>query len=93
MALEAGVSALDFWHMTPAETYASIEALEKRTHKWALYEAWHVAALQRMKKMPSLKRILRTDDDMPDIEQLKQDHEELMKLAAASKAKKDEHGG
>lgn len=60
-ALKAGVGALEFWEMTPPETYMAIEAAtwrmehEQRLMAWT---AWHVAALSRAKKLPSLTKIL-----------------------------------
>jgi hypothetical protein len=56
-----GVGVEEFWALTPAETFAVLEAgiwrmeQEQRGRAWL---AWHVAALGRAKKLPSLKRLM-----------------------------------
>ncbi len=47
--------------MTPAETFAVLDAAAwrwKREHQRDAWLAWHTAMLARTKKMPSLKRLL-----------------------------------
>lgn len=86
----AGVSALDFWHMLPREVYAAIAAANMRAKgelKRALYLAWHTAALTRAKRMPGLGRLLKDDEAQPDFEQLKRDHEEILKHSKVMHAK------
>lgn len=60
-ALRCGVSVLEFWDLTPRETYMAIEAAlwrDRRRQKQDLSLAWHTAALTRVKRMPSLKSLL-----------------------------------
>lgn len=57
MGLEPG----EFWRLTPAELNELIEGYrwrDKREQDRLAWLAWHVAALQRTKKMPSLKAFL-----------------------------------
>ena len=44
-------------NMTPAELMLYVECQQKR-YEDMIFEAWHVAALQRVKKLPSLKSLL-----------------------------------
>lgn len=60
-ALRCGVSVAEFWEMTPRETLLTIEAaiwIDRRRVRQDLSLAWHTAALSRVKRMPSLKRLL-----------------------------------
>ncbi len=60
-ALRAGVSVVEFWALTPRETLATLEATVWRAEQRAagdLSHAWHIAALTRIKRMPTLKRLL-----------------------------------
>lgn len=86
----AGVSALDFWRMLPCEVYAAIAAANMRAKgelKRTLYLAWYTAALTRAKRMPGLKRLLKDDAAQPDFEQLKRDHEEILKHSKMTNVK------
>jgi hypothetical protein len=78
-ALKAGVPALEFWRMNPAETVAAIRAASwkyKQELQLVLYGAWHAEAFARTKRLPSLKRLLRSDEDeKPDFEQMKREFE------------------
>lgn len=71
--------------MLPREVYATIAAANRRAKgelKRDLYLAWHTAALTRAKRMPGLGRLLKDDKDddaQPDFEQLRRDHEEILK--------------
>jgi len=59
--LRAGIPALDFWQMTPREVYAAIDAATwrmKQKHWENAWLAWHTAALERSKRMPSLKDLI-----------------------------------
>lgn len=59
MRCGAGVTA--FWDLTPRETYAYLTACQwrqEREQQQALWHAWHVAYLSRVKRLPSLKRLL-----------------------------------
>ena len=60
-ALRAGVSVPAFWALTPRETLATMEATVWRSEQRAaadLSHAWHTAALMRVKRMPTLKKLL-----------------------------------
>lgn len=74
--------------MTPAEVLMSIEVRNRMQQKWILFGSWHTAALQRVRKMPSLRRLLRAgEQDDTDYEQLKRDHEELLARARGPRLK------
>jgi len=71
----------------------SVEAHNKSQQKWTLYGAWHMAALQRTRKMPSLKRLLQMGEpDETNYEQLKRDHEELLAHAHGPRLKEKQNG-
>jgi hypothetical protein len=62
-ALRAGISAPEFWELTPVETFMSIEASvwrEERRQQAALTAAWVTAKLSRAKRIPPLKRLLKS---------------------------------
>ena len=61
-ALKIGLSVDEFWRMTPRETTLAIEGAVwryEREHQQVAWLAWHVAALGRAKRLPSLRRLLR----------------------------------
>jgi len=50
-----------FWELTPRETLMTIEAAiwrRRQERERDLWLAWHMAALQRAKRLPTLKRLL-----------------------------------
>lgn len=60
-ALKCGVGVLEFWSLTPRETYAVIEASScrlEREHRRDAWLAWHIAALSRAKRLPPLQRLI-----------------------------------
>jgi hypothetical protein len=71
-ALRAGLSVQEFWALTPRETWMTLEArawrlqresertgeLIRLAQKMLGWLAWHVAALQRSKRLPALQRLL-----------------------------------
>ena len=60
-ALKAGGSVGEFWDMTPREVHALIEADNWRrdqAQRGRAWLAWHIAALQRVKRFPSLARLM-----------------------------------
>ena len=59
-ALKAGVSALDYWAMTPREVFGAIRAANWRMiyeHQERAWQAWHTAAMMRTRRMPPLQRL------------------------------------
>lgn len=57
-----------YWDLTPAETYAAIDAYiwrEEQGQRKALAQAWRIAAFTRAKKLPSLKQVLTTGPAKP----------------------------
>jgi len=59
--LRSGLSVVEFWALTPAETIATIEAANWRRdqdQRRDLALAWHIAALTRAKRLPTLKQLL-----------------------------------
>lgn len=52
---------MEFWALTPRETYAAIDAANWRTQwqqKRDVALAWHIAALTRARNLPSLQQLL-----------------------------------
>jgi hypothetical protein len=59
--LDAGVSVAEFWALTPRETFMVLAAAGRRferEHRRDAWIAWHTAALGRVKKLPSLQRLM-----------------------------------
>ena len=72
---------LEFWALTPRETWAAIEAAQKaqaREDERAMMMAWATAALSRAKRMPSLREWLHPAPREP--KSLKQHQEEFAEL-------------
>ena len=52
----------EFWELTPAETMGVLRAWawrEERAQERLAWQVWHIAALQRTKRLPALARLLR----------------------------------
>jgi len=59
--LRIGLSVSEFWSLTPRETALVFEAATwryEREHHQRAWLAWHMAALSRAKRLPSLKRFM-----------------------------------
>ncbi len=83
-ALRAGVSVVEFWALTPRETLETLEATVWRAEQRAagdLSQAWHTAVLTRVKRMPTLKRLLLpfmpSKANLQSIEERRREFEEL----------------
>jgi len=66
----AGLDPLRFWEMTPREVGVYLEAAAWRAEQGVqemLALAWHVAALQRQKRLQSLKSLLRPASKARDV--------------------------
>jgi len=66
LALKAGLSAAEFWELTPLETRSAIRSTLwrikqdiQREHIHALTLAWWNNALARTKRMPNLESLLK----------------------------------
>lgn len=60
-ALRVGVTATEFWDLTPRETIMTLEAAlwrQEQHQKDQIALAWYVAALSRAKRLPNLKQLL-----------------------------------
>lgn len=60
-ALRSNISPQEFWGLTPKEIVEVIEANlwgKEQEYKLAGWLAWHIAALERQKKLPKLERII-----------------------------------
>ena len=71
--IEAGFDPARFWDISPRETALEIQAATariKREHKNRAWLAWHIAALGRIEKMPTLEKLMgepepqQTDEEM-----------------------------
>ena len=63
----AGVHPQDFWHLTPREVYAVLAGSglnARRAHKLTLWGQWQGANLQKAKRLPDLKSLLRKLDPL-----------------------------
>lgn len=106
-ALRAGLSVEEFWSLTPRETWMTLEARAWRlqresertgelihlAQKMLGWLAWHVAALQRSKRLPALQRLLggggQTKPMTPDEARERQaEFEELKKSAESAREKR-----
>jgi hypothetical protein len=82
--LKAGVSALDYWDMTPREVYAAIRSANwriKYEHDERAWQAWHTAALMRQKRLPPLKQLIDPPMTHPLSEDEAKEHKEFHKKA------------
>ena len=77
---------LEFWSLTPRETYAAIEAANwrlEREHRRDAWLAWHVATLSRAKRMPPLQRLIAPGKakalEGEELEQRRTEHREIMR--------------
>jgi len=84
LAAEAGIDPLRFWELTLPETLIVLEArarLRQQQQDLAAWVAWHVAALGRARKLPSLRRLqggrARRALRGSDLEQRRREHEDL----------------
>jgi len=105
-ALRAGLSVEEFWSLTPRETWMTLEArawrmehesertgeLIRLAQKMLGWLAWHVAALQRSKRLPALQRLIgggQTKEMTPDEARERQaEFEELKKSAESAREKR-----
>lgn len=74
----------EFWDMTPAETLMALRAAAQRAEmkqRRLAWLAWHIAALQRTKRLPSLERLLRGHKTVAlkgaELERRRREHREL----------------
>lgn len=59
--MKCGLTISQFWHSTPREVYAAIDAFSwqvDRENKRDAWLVWHIAALSRAKRLPPLKRLM-----------------------------------
>lgn len=60
-ALRCGVSVIEFWDLTPRETFMSMEGYlwrEERRQQAEITAAWLTAKLSRARRVPALKQLL-----------------------------------
>lgn len=84
-AAKVGISPLSFWDMTPRETVVAFDAAAWRAEKEqrrTLSLAWHVAALQRVKRLPSLAQLLRPRQPAREVP-IEERRREFVELKAA----------
>jgi hypothetical protein len=92
-ALAIGLSVDAFWSLTPREMRLHFEAAAiraEREYQRDAWLAWHIAALSRAKRMPTLKKLLQTDKAKPlrgeELDRRQAEHAEL--IANATKPRK-----
>jgi hypothetical protein len=102
-ALRAGLSVEEFWSLTPRETWMTLEArawrmehesertgeLIRLAQKMLGWLAWHVAALQRSKRLPALQRLIgggQTKEMTPDEAAVRKAEFEELRKAAGKRA-------
>jgi hypothetical protein len=93
--LHAGIKVLEFWDLTPRETFMAIDASlwrEEIQQKRDLTLAWQTAALTRAKRLPSLKQLLNTKPARPlhgaELEKRRQEFKEMTAKLDVSKLKR-----
>lgn len=92
--MAAGIGVTEFWDLTPGETVALVRARLRRERERDLWLAWHIAALGRVKKFPSLKRLLRPAKAhglTPDQAAQRQAEFEELKARMERPVRRDEH--
>lgn len=73
------MSPFEFWELTLAEFVKIAEGYvrrQKQKYNELIYVAWHTEAFARMKKLPSLKSLIREDKERHE-----QTDEEMMAMA------------
>lgn len=82
--MHAGIKVLEFWDLTPRETFMAIDAAiwrDEVQQRRNLTLAWQTAALTRAKRMPSLKQLLNTKPARPlhgeELEKRRQEFKEM----------------
>jgi hypothetical protein len=58
--LEAGILIDEFWQHTPRELQLLADGRNACERRWALFLAWHCAALARTERLPTLEQMLET---------------------------------
>lgn len=78
------MGVLEFWDLTPAETWAAIDAgiwQLDHEHRRQVWLAWHIAALTRSKRLPSLQQMLGGGDakklEGDELERRQREHDEM----------------
>jgi hypothetical protein len=96
--LRARVGILEFWDLTPRETFMMIDASlwrEEVQQKQDLTLAWQTAALIRAKRLPSLKQLLNNKPAKPlrgeELEKRRQEFKEMTANLDVSKLRRN-HG-
>lgn|GEM_PF-3204478 len=91
-ALYMGLTVAEFWAMTPRELAIASDAAvrrQKREQRRDAWIAWHIGALQRVKRLPSLKQLMgemQTRALSPDeAQRRKQEHNELVSRYESAK--------
>lgn len=83
-ALRGGITVEAFWEMTPRELNMVLDAANwqrMRSHNQTAWLAWHVAALQRTKRIPPLRRLMmrsKPKSGDADLEARGREHEEMI---------------
>ena len=98
-ALKCGVGVLEFWSLTPRETYATIEASSwrlEREHRRDAWLAWHIAALSRAKRLPPLQRLIAPGKARTlvgeELERRRTEHREIMQKIDVGKINEAKRG-
>ncbi len=80
------MSVAEFWALTPRELGAVLDAARwrlQREHERDAWLAWHIAALQRVKRLPDLRRFMGRDKARPlrgaELERRRREHEEIVR--------------
>ena len=94
-ALTMGLSVEVFWGLTPREYALHVRAENRRrreAQRRSAWLAWHIAALTRAKRMPSLTRMLGTDKARvlrgAELERRRQEHADLVARAVPPRGKR-----
>lgn len=99
-ALKAGISAIEFWRMTPFEVYAAIAVENWRRHERHTELRsiiWQLALLQRQERLPKLEDFIappRTQELTPEeAAQHKAEHQKMINALPERFRQNGEHRG
>jgi len=88
-ALEAGLTVLEFWALTPREVYMALAAATERAiqahiaQRWAV---WHLAVLLRQKRLPQFRQFVRRPPQKPTPKELAAKRADHARIVAAYEA-------
>jgi len=93
LAIELGLTPAAFWSSTPREVALYARARARRIGlqaRRALAAAWHVAALQRIERLPPLEEVLRPprrNSTSEDLQRRAREHDAIVARMSEARSK------